>query len=139
MNNFHTTIAFIAWNFDRSESDVVTRFRKHPERFSIRLHGNDHAHREFGDYATVSLLSRLRTSNQGVARMETIPRPDRDSLRLIHGFPPWRNVHGVSAWRPLVSLARGQEAGRRENHRTRIAKADCLVAARSRDEFLAER
>lgn len=32
-HNFHTTIAFIPWNFDRSEPDTVTLFRDHPERF----------------------------------------------------------------------------------------------------------
>ncbi len=33
--NFHTTIAFIPWNYDRSEPDVISLFRNHPDRFSI--------------------------------------------------------------------------------------------------------
>src|SRR5713101_1511239 len=69
-HNFHTTIAFIPWNFDRSEPDIVALFRAHPERFSICVHGNDHEHREFGDYALNSLEGQIADIKQGVARME---------------------------------------------------------------------
>ena len=69
-HNFHTTIAFIPWNFDRSESGTVALFRAHPERFSICIHGNDHEHREFGDYALNSLPEQIANIKQGVARME---------------------------------------------------------------------
>ncbi len=69
-HNFHTTIAFIPWNFDRSEPEVVTLFRAHPERFSICVHGNNHYHREFGDYAINSLQEQVADIKQGVARME---------------------------------------------------------------------
>ena len=46
-HNFHTTIAFIPWNYDRSEASVVTLFREHPDRFSISIHGDNHDHGEF--------------------------------------------------------------------------------------------
>ena len=69
-HNFHTTIAFIPWNFDRSKPGVVDLFRNHPERFSICIHGNDHQHREFGDYALNSLEGQIADIKQGVARME---------------------------------------------------------------------
>jgi hypothetical protein len=69
-HNFHTTIAFIPWNFNRSEPAVVTLFRAHPERFSICVHGNDHEHREFGDYALNPLRGQIADIKQGVARME---------------------------------------------------------------------
>ena len=29
-NNFHTTIAFVPWNYDRSEKEVVELFRNNP-------------------------------------------------------------------------------------------------------------
>lgn len=48
--NFHTTIAFIPWNFDRSTPEVVSLFRKYPDRFSICIHGNNHDHYEFYKY-----------------------------------------------------------------------------------------
>src|SRR5260370_976190 len=69
-HNFHTTIAFIPWNFDRSQPDVVSLFRKHPERFSICVHGNNHAHREFGDYADEPLTNQTISVKQALARME---------------------------------------------------------------------
>ena len=34
-HNFHTTIAFIPWNYERSQPEVVSLFKSHPERFSI--------------------------------------------------------------------------------------------------------
>jgi hypothetical protein len=69
-HDFHTTIAFIPWNFDRSEPDIVTLFRAHPERFSICVHGNNHDHQEFGDYAINSLRDQIADIKQGIARME---------------------------------------------------------------------
>ena len=50
--NFHTTIAFIPWNYDRSKKDVVNIFFNNPSRFSICIHGNNHDHREFYKYET---------------------------------------------------------------------------------------
>ena len=69
-HNFHTTIAFIPWNFDRSEPQVVSLFLKHPERFSICMHGNNHAHQEFGDYERNPLNRQIADIKQGIARME---------------------------------------------------------------------
>jgi hypothetical protein len=70
--NFHTTIAFIPWNYDRSEPAVATLFREHPDRFSICLHGNDHDHSEFGD--PNSARHREADIKQGLARMEAFTR-----------------------------------------------------------------
>jgi len=39
-HNFHTTIAFIPWNYDRSEPDVISLFRANSDRLSICIHGN---------------------------------------------------------------------------------------------------
>jgi hypothetical protein len=69
-HNFHTTVAFIPWNFDRSRKDVVTLFQSHKDRFSICLHGNDHKHREFGDYSENPLSQQIADIKQGIARME---------------------------------------------------------------------
>lgn len=69
-HNFHTTLAFVPWNFDRSEQEVVELFRGHANRYSICLHGNDHAHREFGEYSVNSLANQTQDLKQGVARME---------------------------------------------------------------------
>jgi hypothetical protein len=68
-HNFHTTIAFIPWNFDRSEAGVVNLFRGNPERLSICIHGNDHVHQEFGPLDSHSLEKQSASMRQGLARM----------------------------------------------------------------------
>ena len=90
-HNFHTTIAFIPWNFDRSDSNLVTLFNEHPKRYSISIHGNNHAHREFGDYGRNSQLQQVADVKQAIARMER--------FRTITGVPYDRFMvfpHGVA-------------------------------------------
>ena len=70
--NFHTTLAFIPWNYDRSQPGVISLFREHSDRFSISIHGNDHDHSEFGD--PNSALHREADIAQGLARMEAFTR-----------------------------------------------------------------
>ena len=69
-HNFHTTIAFIPWNFDRSKPDVVSIFREHPDRYSISIHGNNHNHREFDQYSVQPLSKHGDNIKQALARME---------------------------------------------------------------------
>ena len=69
-HNFHTTIAFIPWNYDRSRADVVDLLRAHPERYSLCIHGNNHTHREFGGYGDSPLKEQTANLRQAVARME---------------------------------------------------------------------
>jgi hypothetical protein len=78
-HNFHTTIAFIPWNYDRSEPSVVALFRGHPERFSICVHGDNHDHREFGDLASRPLNVQTAALEQSLARME--------KFQILTGIP----------------------------------------------------
>lgn len=68
-HNFHTTIAFIPWNYDRSQAALVTLFREHPDRYSICVHGNNHAHQEFGPVSTRPIAGQIADMKQGLARM----------------------------------------------------------------------
>ena len=76
--NFHTTIAFIPWNYDRCEDKVASLFREHPDRFSVCVHGNNHDHYEFYKYETTlkdswpekPLCEQEEDIVQAVARME---------------------------------------------------------------------
>jgi hypothetical protein len=45
---FSTNIAFIPWNWSRSDSRVTTLFRENPEYYSISVHGCAHTQAEFG-------------------------------------------------------------------------------------------
>jgi hypothetical protein len=69
-HGFHTTIAFIPWNYDRSDPAVVSLFRNHPDRFSISVHGDNHDHKEFTDYRSKSLAVQVADLKQSLARME---------------------------------------------------------------------
>jgi hypothetical protein len=78
-HNFHTTIAFIPWNFDRNESEPVSLFRNHPDRFSICIHGDNHDHKEFTDYKNKSLEVQVAALRQSVSRM--------DKFQTLYGLP----------------------------------------------------
>jgi hypothetical protein len=67
---YHTTIAFVPWNFDRSETEVAALVRAHPQRFSLSIHGNNHDHEEFADHR--SLEASDRNILQGLARMNRL-------------------------------------------------------------------
>ncbi len=79
-HNFHTTVAFIPWNFDRSRPDVVSIIRAHPERFSICLHGDDHDHAEFTSVPATEKFSEKEHREdtfkvrQALARMDEFSR-----------------------------------------------------------------
>ena len=66
--NFHTTIAYIPWNFDRSEKEVVRLFLEHPQRYSICIHGNNHDHKDFSPERPPA--EQDRSVKQAIARME---------------------------------------------------------------------
>jgi len=76
--NFHTTIGFVPWNYDRSETPAIEIFKKNPQRYSLSIHGNNHDHREFYKYVTTEqdpwpakpLAIQDRNLQQALARME---------------------------------------------------------------------
>jgi vacuolar-type H+-ATPase subunit F/Vma7 len=76
--NFHLTVAFIPWNYDRNETALVSLFKDRPDRFSLCFHGNDHDHYEFYKYETtatdprpaVPLDAQEVNLKQAIARME---------------------------------------------------------------------
>ncbi len=78
-HRFHTTIAFIPWNFDRSESKVTQVFLSHPDRFSVSVHGNNHDHVEFGAYENKPLSEQVVSIRQAISRM--------DRFQTLTGIP----------------------------------------------------
>jgi hypothetical protein len=86
-HDFHTTIAFIPWNYDRSEAEVVSLFRNHPERFSICIHGDNHDHKEFEDLGAKPLSVQLSALKQSLARMEQFRRLTGVPYDKVFVFP----------------------------------------------------
>jgi len=107
--NFHTTIGFIPWNYDRNEKDVVSLFREHPDRFSICVHGNNHDHYEFYKYETnkedpwSARPLNLHEANikQAIARMEKFQDMMGLSYDSVMVFP-----HSIAPAKTLGLLKR---------------------------------
>ena len=83
--DFHTTIAFIPWNFDRSQSEVVEIFRKNPRRFSIAIHGNDHDLNELSDRVPTSELR--QDIYQSLTRMNEFKQRTNLPFSKVMVFP----------------------------------------------------
>ncbi|MFC1888622.1 hypothetical protein ACFL4G_02585 [Thermodesulfobacteriota bacterium] len=98
--NFHTTIAFVPWNYDRSEPDIVELFQAHPDKFSICIHGNNHDHQEFYKYKSgiqdpmpaKPFHAQESDITQAIARMEEFSRltglPYDPVMVFPHGIAP---------------------------------------------------
>ena len=59
---FFTTIAFIPWNFKRTDPKIAALLRSRPDRFSIAVHGCDHTGAEFGSDDTTLLNRKVRAA-----------------------------------------------------------------------------
>ncbi len=51
-NDFSTAIAFIPWNYRRSDGSIAELFKRRPDRLTLCVHGNDHSNHEFGSSDT---------------------------------------------------------------------------------------
>lgn len=60
--DFHTTIAFIPYNWNRSDPDVVKLFLERPDRYSLCIHGCDHSEKEFGTCDPAILEAKYKAS-----------------------------------------------------------------------------
>ena len=100
-HNFHTTIAFIPWNYDRSEPAMVALFREHPDRYSICVHGDNHDHQEFGPVSTRPLAGQIKDMKQGLARMAEFQRLTNLPWDPVMVFP-----HKMSPTATLANLRR---------------------------------
>jgi hypothetical protein len=75
-HNFTTTIAFIPWNWRRTNRQTVRQFQLHTDRLSLCVHGCDHSGGEFAARSTALLNRRIKTASQ---RMELLSK--RTSLQ----------------------------------------------------------
>jgi hypothetical protein len=99
--NFHTTIAFVPWNYNRSQREVVELFRRNPEKFSIAFHGNNHDGQEFGDYCDRPLKIQESNVRQAVARMTEFTRLTDIPVSPVMIFP-----HRIAPEKTLLTLRR---------------------------------
>jgi hypothetical protein len=65
-HRFSTNVAFIPWNWRRSDPETVRLFKENPEKYSLSIHGCDHSGGEFGSHDQDRLRGKAR---QAVDRM----------------------------------------------------------------------
>lgn len=110
-HNFHTTIAFIPWNYDRTEPKVVALVRSHPERFSICIHGDNHDHKEFTDYNSKPLsvqVSALRQSLARMGRFQTLTGIPYDKVMVFpHSVAPEKTFEALKMNNYLATVNSG--------------------------------
>jgi hypothetical protein len=60
---FFTTVAFIPWNYKRTNAKIAGLFVKKKDNFSLCVHGCDHTQNEFGstDFNELNYLTRMAT------------------------------------------------------------------------------
>src|SRR5262245_56704252 len=63
---FSTTIAFIPWNWRRSDRKVVDHFKDNPDHYSLCVHGCDHT---AGEFANEDRLQLRAAASEAVRRM----------------------------------------------------------------------
>ena len=82
--NFFTTIAFIPWNYRRSDRRTAALLRSRPDRFSLAIHGCDHTGGEFSS----DDLPLLRLDDQDSIRQDAAaPRDNGLEFDPVMVFP----------------------------------------------------
>lgn len=98
--DFHTTIAYIPWNYDRPSSEsVVALFKDRADRLSLCVHGNNHDHREFysyeekpgSDWPARPLAEQDADLRQGLARISAFEQSSGLPVARVMVFP-----HGIA-------------------------------------------
>jgi hypothetical protein len=98
-HNFHSTIAFIPWNYDRNKPEVVSLVRDNPERFSISIHGDNHDHKEFTDYSSRPLEVQKAVLRESLARMDRFSVMTGIPYDKVMVFP-----HSIAPEKTLAAL-----------------------------------
>jgi hypothetical protein len=83
-HGFSTTVAFIPWNWRRSNPRTVWLFQSRPEKFSLVLHGCDHTRGEFAVRSVAVLNQMIGTS---IHRMECFQRRTALESDRVMVFP----------------------------------------------------
>jgi hypothetical protein len=84
---FASTIAFIPWNYRRTDDHAVQLFRERADRLSLCVHGCDHTAAEFSSTDLAILNSKVQLAS---ARMNSLKRRNGISYSKTMVFPQGR-------------------------------------------------
>ncbi len=96
VSGFHTSIAFIPYNYRRNSSDVARMFRENSNRYSLCFHGNDHTSAEFAEKDLKHLNSLLIVAMKRMVKHQEFSRIRCDKVMV---FP--QGKFSVSAMKAL--------------------------------------
>ena len=82
-NNFHTTLAFIPWNYKRSKKDVARIFKERKDRFTLCVHGCYHTGNEFGINDSNKLNKKVKTAIKKMKRHEELSGVPFDNVMVF--------------------------------------------------------
>lgn len=100
---FASTIAFIPWNYKRSDTEVTQLFRDRPDRLSLCVHGCDHTTAEFSCTDLALLNSRVHVAS---ARMNSLNQRSGIPYSKVMVFPQGRfSVEALTALKANNYLA----------------------------------
>jgi hypothetical protein len=95
-HNFSTNIAFIPWNWNRSDPGVVRLFRENAQHFSLSIHGCDHTRAEFGSVSEQRLNWKTQQALERMNRHAAITGIHHDPIMV---FP--QGIFSEAAMRAL--------------------------------------
>jgi hypothetical protein len=82
-HKFSSNIAFIPWNWRRSDPQVARLFRENPEHYSISVHGCAHTQSEFGSTDYQLLYGKTRRALAQMERHESITGINHDRVMVF--------------------------------------------------------
>ena len=82
-HNFATTIAFIPWNWRRTDPRTLRLFQTRPERLSVVVHGCDHTTSEFAERSPAVLNRKIRISCHRMERFRQRTACEADQIMVF--------------------------------------------------------
>jgi hypothetical protein len=129
---FASTIAFIPWNYRRTDDEVTQLFRERPDRLSLCVHGCDHTAAEFSATDAAILNSKVQLAT---TRMNCLHRHNGLSYSKTMVFPQGRfSIEALSALKSnnyLAAVSSSESAAPLDGHRS-LTVIDLLEPAITR-------
>ena len=82
-HNFCTTIAFIPWNYNRTDKKIASLFRARSDKFSLCVHGCDHTKGEFGKTDFNYLDNKVKLATARMIEHEKITKIPFDRIMVF--------------------------------------------------------
>jgi hypothetical protein len=82
-HNFTMSIAFIPWNWRRTDPKTVRMFQQRADRLSLCVHGCDHTAGEFAARSTARLNRKIKTATQRMQEMSQVTSLQHDQIMVF--------------------------------------------------------